>query len=92
MASENISLDDIVRTAGLSRFHFLRLFKATTGFPPHAYLVQQRIALAKSAIENGSSLTDAAILSGFSDQSHLTRRFKAIHGITPGQYKKAVHC
>ncbi|GBC61088.1 AraC family transcriptional regulator [Desulfonema ishimotonii] len=89
-ATENISLEEIARVAGLSRFHFLRMFKATTGLPPHAYLIQQRVEIARRAIEQGSPIADAALRAGFSDQSHLNRRFKAIHGITPGQYQKAI--
>jgi AraC-like DNA-binding protein len=90
MASENISLDDIARAVGVSRFHFLRIFKATTGFSPHAYLIQRRLDIAKTLIENGCSLVQAAFEAGFADQSHMTRRFKAAYGVTPGQYQKAV--
>jgi predicted branched-subunit amino acid permease len=53
-ATENISLEEIAKAAGLSRYHFLRRFKATTGLPPHAYLIQQRVRLGKKAIEGGS--------------------------------------
>ncbi|MBI9088664.1 MAG: AraC family transcriptional regulator [Desulfobacterium sp.] len=89
-AAENISLEEISTVAGLSRYHFLRRFKATTGLAPHAYLIQQRVALGKKAIEEGESLADAALRSGFSDQSHFSRRFKAFHGFTPGQYRKSL--
>lgn len=89
-AAENISLEEIAQVAGLSRYHFLRRFKATTGLAPHAYLIQRRVALGKKAIEEGHSLADAAILSGFSDQSHFSRRFKAFHGLTPGQYRRSL--
>lgn len=88
--SENISLDEIAASVGLSRYHFLRIFKNTTGLPPHAYLIRQRVELAKEAIEKGASLADAAMQAGFSDQSHLTRRFKAVYGLPPGQYKQAL--
>ncbi len=89
-ASENISLDEIARCVNLSRYHFLRVFKATTGLPPHAYLIQQRLRIAKNAIESGSALAEAALLAGFSDQSHLTRWFKSAYGLTPGQYQRAL--
>jgi AraC-like DNA-binding protein len=90
MAPQNISLDDISHEVGVSRFHFLRLFKTTTGLSPHAYLIQRRVEMAKTLIENGSSLIDAAFEAGFADQSHMTRRFKAAYGVTPGQYQKAI--
>ena len=85
-----ISLDDIADAAGLSRFHFLRLFSETMAISPYAFLLQQRLALARVAIRSGSPLADAAIRSGFADQSHMSRRFKAAFGITPGKYLKAV--
>ena len=87
--SENLSLDDIAAAAGVSRFYFLRLFKASTGLSPHAYLVMRRLELAKALIRQGFSLAHAAYESGFADQSHMTRRFKAAYGFTPGQYQQA---
>ncbi|MGD9210675.1 MAG: AraC family transcriptional regulator, partial [Desulfobacteraceae bacterium] len=89
-AAENISVDDVARFVGFSRYHFLRVFKATTGLPPHAYLIQQRLKLARKAIEDGVSLADAALIAGFSDQSHLTRQFKSVYGLTPGRYQSAI--
>ena len=90
MARESISLDDIAKVAGLSRFHFLRVFTRVTGMSPHAYLTQRRLELAKASIRKNVSLADAALEAGFADQSHLSRRFKSAFGITVGQYKKAV--
>lgn len=87
-ASEDITLKEISASVGLSQYHFLRLFKEATGLPPHAYLIQMRVSLAKTAIEQGFSLADAASAAGFSDQSHMTRCFKAVHGLPPGRYKK----
>jgi AraC-like DNA-binding protein len=89
-AIENLSLDDIAAVAGLSRFHFLRVFKKSTGMSPYAYLLHRRLQLAKEGIRRRKSLADAAIDAGFSDQSHLSRRFKAAYGITLNQYRKAV--
>ncbi len=88
--TQNITLHEIAQGVGLSQYHFLRIFKNTTGLPPHAYLIQMRVELAKEAIEKGSSITSAALESGFSDQSHMTRCFKAVYGLPPGQYKKAL--
>lgn len=88
--TENPTLDTIAREVGLSRFHFLRLFKTSTGISPHAYLIQRRLDYAKTLIQQGCSLAQAAHEAGFADQSHLTRRFKAAYGITPGQYQHAL--
>ena len=88
-AAENITLNEIATAVGLSQYRFLRLFKDTTGLPPHAYQIQMRVGLAKAAIEKGCTLAAAAFESGFSDQSHMSRCFKALYGLPPGQYKKA---
>lgn len=90
MAGEDISLGDIAQAAGLSRYHFLRLFRTSLGVTPHAYLLQRRLELAKSLLRAGASLADAALDARFADQSHFTRRFKAACGITPRQYQRAV--
>ena len=88
--TENITLKEVAASVGFSQYHFLRVFKHTTGMPPHAYQIQMRVALAKAAIEKGFSLADAALESGFSDQSHMTRSFKAVYGLPPGQYKNSI--
>lgn len=87
MAKEHITLHDIAAAAGLSRFHFLRIFTAAQGMTPHSYLVQRRLQIAREAIRRGAAIADAAIESCFSDQSHFSRKFKAAYGITPKQYK-----
>lgn len=89
MVREEISLDDIAAAAGLSRYHFLRLFRDEKGISPWSYLLQKRLQLARSSIRLGASLSEAALEAGFSDQSHMSRRFKATYGITPGQYRQA---
>jgi len=89
MVREEISLDDIATAAGLSRYHFLRLFRDEKSISPWSYLLQKRLQLARASIRLGASLSDAALDAGFSDQSHMSRRFKATYGITPGQYRQA---
>lgn len=89
-AHENISLDDMAAAAHLSRYHFLRLFSESMDISPYSFLLQHRLRLARKEIKLGVSLTDSALNAGFSDQSHMSRRFKAAFGITPRQYQKAV--
>jgi AraC-like DNA-binding protein len=89
-AHQNLSLDDLARQAGVSKYHFLRIFKESTGLPPHAYLVQQRVELAKGFIEKGLDLSQSALKAGFSDQAHMTRQFKGIFGVTPGAFRKSL--
>lgn len=85
--SENISLETISDHVGLSPFYFARIFRQHTGLPPHAYRKQQRIQMAKQLLSTQMPISQVAIATGFSDQSHLTRHFKQIVGVTPGQYK-----
>lgn len=88
--TEDLTLDDLARASGLSRFQTLRGFAKITGLTPHAYLVQKRTDLARSLIRRGLPLADAAAASGFADQSHMTRTFVAKYGVTPGAYAAAV--
>jgi AraC-like DNA-binding protein len=84
-----VTLADLARASGLSRFQVLRGFVKATGFTPHAYLMQRRIDLARRLIARGSGLADAAAVSGFADQSHMTRLFVRKYGISPGAYAAA---
>ncbi len=81
-----VSLDDLANASGLSRFQVLRAFTRATGLTPHAYLVQRRIDLARRLIAQGEPLADAAIGSGFADQSHMTRIFVRKYGLSPSAY------
>lgn len=85
---EDISLEELARLAGVSAFHLVRQFQKYYGLPPHAYQIQSRIRLSKRLIQQGYTLTDAALKAGFHDQSHLSRHFKRTVGITPGHYAR----
>jgi AraC family transcriptional regulator len=87
--SASIGLAEIAAVARVSRFHFARLFRATTGVTPMAYLEQSRIERAKSLLKRGSMrLADIAAATGFADQSHFIRRFRMQTGLTPGRYER----
>lgn len=81
-----ITLDDLAAQVHFSPFHLLRVFRQTTGLPPHAFLLGVRVRRAKTFLTNGLPIAEVARHVGFSDQSHLHRHFKRILGITPGQY------
>lgn len=81
---EPVSLAELAADAGWSRFHFLRSFRAATQLPPHAYRLQRQMQMARRLILAGHSVAQAAMMAGFVDQSHLTRRFAACYGFTPG--------
>ncbi|MBX4866740.1 AraC family transcriptional regulator [Rhizobium bangladeshense] len=84
-----VSLADLSRESGLSRFQLLRGFARATGLTPHAYLVQARIHIARRLIAQGTPLADAAFASGFADQSHMTRVFVRKYGLSPRLYAGA---
>jgi AraC-like DNA-binding protein len=88
--SENVTLDDLSNIAGLSRFHFLRVFRKQVGLTPHAYLNQVRSLKAKEMLANGLPIVQAALDTGFVDQSHLNRIFKKTYGVTPGKYRNSI--
>ncbi|MBD1918353.1 MULTISPECIES: AraC family transcriptional regulator [Cyanophyceae] len=84
-ASE-ISLDTLAAIAGLSRFHFCRIFRKEIGVSSSAYQTQLRIAQAKKLLVQGFSITKVATATGFYDQSHFGWHFKRQIGVTPGAY------
>lgn len=84
-----LSLEDLARVTGLSRFQVVRGFSRALGMTPHAYLVQRRIDVARRLIAQGSPLADAAADSGFADQSHMTRIFVRKYGVSPRVYADA---
>ncbi|MCP4159468.1 MAG: AraC family transcriptional regulator [Deltaproteobacteria bacterium] len=80
-----ISLTEISELLGINRSHFIRIFKKRTGLTPHAYRNQKRIEFAKDLLKQNKPIIDIAYKTGFSDQSHLNRRFKQFTGFTPNQ-------
>lgn len=85
---ETMSLADLARVSGLSRMYFAAGFRAATGFSPHDYVLQQRIARAKILLaQSGEPLVNVALDVGFQSQSHFTTVFKRIAGITPARWR-----
>ena len=87
---DDVSIDDLARLAGVSRFHFIRAFHATYGMPPHAYINQVRLQRARKLLLAGMNAADAATESGFYDQSRLNRLFRRAYGVTPARYARLV--
>lgn len=86
---QKLSLENIADSVGLSRYHFLRVFKRATGISPHTFRTLKRIDLAKKLLLQGISPVQVALETGFTDQSHFTRTFRQMTGATPGQYLSA---
>lgn len=83
---DDISIDELAGLCGVSRFHFIRAFKNVFGLPPHAYINQVRLQHARKLLLAGTSACDAALESGFYDQSRLNHLFKRCYGVTPARY------
>lgn len=87
---ESLTLDDLAGAAGVSRFHFARLFRVSTGSSPMAYLMRLRIGRAKLLLLRGDrSVCDIAAALGFCDQSHFSRTFRRITGQTPREFVRS---
>ncbi len=83
------SLEELATAVNLSPFHFARVFRRATGLPPHAWLQQRRLEQARALLRDGCAPLSVALQLGFADQSHLTRQFKQVYGVGPGEYRKA---
>jgi AraC-like DNA-binding protein len=83
---EDISLEELSAHVGLSAFHLSRVFKSETGLPPHKYLTQIRLNRARDLLAGGLAIAEVAYQVGFADQSHLSKWFKRVYGVSPAQY------
>jgi AraC family transcriptional regulator len=87
----DISLEELANECRLSRSHFGRVFKNTTGHSPNAWLLRLRVRNAKRLlIESDTPICEIALTCGFADQSHLTKVFSNIVGTTPGAWRRAL--
>jgi AraC family transcriptional regulator len=84
-----LTLEAIAAVAHLSPYHFARMFKTSTGLPPHQYVITRRVERAKRLLRGGGdlSLAQVATRSGFWDQGHFTRHFKNLVGVTPKRFR-----
>jgi AraC-like DNA-binding protein len=87
-SSATVDLSTLAKQAGVSRYQALRLFKRRYGLPPHTYQLSVRVALAQKALREGQQAVHVATHYGFVDQSHFTRHFKRLLGVTPAQYAR----
>lgn len=83
---ERLQLADLAAIARLSIFRFATVFRRRVGVPPYRYICQLRVEHAKRLLRAGVPPAIAATEAGFYDQSHLSRHFKSVCGMTPGQY------
>jgi AraC family transcriptional regulator len=87
--AHNISVATAAHLSGMSRAHFGRAFKASTGITVHHWILRARIIRAQELLATGRApiATISATL-GFADQSHFTRVFKRLTGKTPGRWQR----
>lgn len=85
--TREVRLERLAELAGLSQYHFMRSFKRVMGVSAHAFQLHWRIEEAKRLLAGGAPIAQAATEAGFVDQSHLTHRFRATVGVTPGQFR-----
>lgn len=84
-----LRLEDLAEAAGLSAFHFQRMFRESFGVSPHAYVRRRRVERARRLLTGSDPIAEIALACGFANQSHLTRVFKAEAGLTPAAYRAA---
>ena len=85
----NLSTGDLARECSLSAGHFARAFRQSTGLSPHQWLVWCRVEKAHALLRDGGlSLAEIARACGFVDQSHFTRAYTRLRGISPGAWRR----
>jgi AraC family transcriptional regulator len=89
--ASKLTLRQLATCSGYSPFQFSRLFRATTGSPPHAFVLRLRLERACRLLqENKSSPAGVALATGFYDQAHFTNVFRNAFGVTPSVFAAAV--
>jgi AraC-like DNA-binding protein len=90
--SGRLTLQRIATEFGLSVSHFSRAFRISTGLPPHQWLLRQRVRAAKRLMTvRDLPLAEIAISAGFASQSHFTRVFSSLVGVSPGIWRREAH-
>jgi AraC-like DNA-binding protein len=85
--TQSVTLPEVGAVAGVTISYLVRSFSRSVGLPPKSYHAQVRLARARRLLAEGKSATWVAYECGFADQSHLSRRFKECHGVTPGAFQ-----
>jgi AraC-like DNA-binding protein len=86
--ADKLSLEALSKFAGYSPFYLNRIFCLETGMSPHSYQIHRRVERSKKMLIGNNSIADTALAFGFSDQSHYTKFFKRIVGVTPERFIK----
>ena len=84
---DGIGLEEAARQLHVHPAHLVRAFSGAFGIAPHQYLMSRRVDRARRLLLDGGRPGEVAVTTGFYDQSHLTRHFKRLVGVSPGRYR-----
>lgn len=84
-----LTVDEMAQNAFISKYHFIRSFKAEVGLTPHQFQIQNRIRKAQRLIHKTETITEVALTTGFCDQSHFIKQFEKYIGLPPLTYKSS---
>ncbi len=84
-----LTVAEMAQNAFISKYHFIRSFKAEVGLTPHQFQIQNRIRKAQRLIHEADTITEVALTTGFCDQSHFIKQFEKYVGLPPLTYKSS---
>jgi AraC family transcriptional regulator len=86
---DDLSLDEMAQSIGLSTAHFARMFRESTGATPHQFVLRQRIERARAMLRAPDArVLDVAVACGFKTQQHFAQVFRDVCGVRPTQYRQ----
>lgn len=86
---EELNLDTLAKAAGINKYHLCRLFKSQLGISPMNYVTRRKVEYSKKILEDSTcNITSISNMLSFADQSHFSKSFKAMTGLSPSQYRK----
>src|SRR5260221_7513118 len=86
---DDLSLDEMAESVGLSTAHFARMFRKSTGETPHQFVLRQRLARAKAMLRAPDArVLDVAVACGFKTQQHFAQVFRDVCGASPTEYRQ----
>src|ERR1700719_1029180 len=86
---DDLSLDEMAQSVGLSTAHFARMFRKSTGETPHQFVLRQRLERAKAMLRAPDArVLDVAVACGFKTQQHFAQAFRGVCGISPTGYRQ----
>jgi AraC family transcriptional regulator len=86
---DDLSLDELAQSVGLSTAHFARMFRKSTGQTPHQFVLRQRIERAKAMLSAPNArVLDVAVACGFKTQQHFAQVFRDVCRVSPTEYRQ----